>query len=74
MTTNAAALKRLDRLELALRLVGCSTCRDWTRVVYEDAAGRRGSPDHCPKCGRLVADTVVRVVYAGPEEEGRATD
>jgi hypothetical protein len=59
--------KRLVALEARMP-VGCSTCRSWSRAVYEDDQGNRTRPERGPDCGRLVPMLLIRVVYGVPLE------
>jgi hypothetical protein len=47
---------------------GGAARRDWTRVVYEDVAGKRPRQNRCPGFGRQVTATLVRVIYVGSGE------
>ena len=51
--------RRVTRLQ-GQRREGCTTCRSWSGVVYEDGDGVRTRPDSCPHCGRHVPVHLVR--------------
>lgn len=51
--------RRVTRLQ-GRRQGGCSTCRIWSGVVYEDGNGVPDRPDACPDCGRDVPVRLVR--------------
>jgi hypothetical protein len=46
--------RRLERLELVIRPLGCPTCRHWDSTVIGDDDGNFTRPEACPTCGRFV--------------------
>jgi hypothetical protein len=46
--------RRLEKLEVILRPIGCDFCRGFIGVNVVDTFGNSLQPEDCPRCGRHI--------------------